>query len=523
MLDKSIFYLFLLGVIYSLMACESTSSSNNDKVTNLTTMTTYTEAHRPQFHFSPAANWMNDPNGMVYDDGEYHLFYQYYPDSTVWGPMHWGHAISRDLVHWEHLPIALYPDSLGYIFSGSAVIDWKNTSGLGENNQPPMIAIFTHHDIAGERAGTKDFQYQSIAYSNDRGRSWTKYAGNPVIPNPGIKDFRDPKVIWHEPTQRWIMVFAVYDKVQIYTSPNLLDWTYASEFGIPGDTRLWECPDLFPLQVTGTDETKWVLLISIQKQAPNGGTATGYFIGDFDGRTFRADYREQYWADYGTDNYAMVTWSDIPATDGRRLALGWMSNWQYAQEVPTEKWRSAMTLPRSLHLFPAEDGYRLRSLPVAELAALEQSKTTLSPQAYTSLTTIVKPTEQTLYRLQVTFAKPEIGTVGLRFSNPAGEYLDITYAADSMAYFIDRRAAGRADFNENFAAKHRGEIDYQSDAIVWDIYLDHASVELFADEGQCVMTDIFFPQSPFNQIEVIAEGTTAELLSGQIIPLNRIW
>ena len=304
------------------------------------TSTYYTEEHRPQFHFTPEEKWMNDPNGMVYYDGEYHLFYQYYPEDIVWGPMHWGHAVSKDMVHWEHLPIALFPDSLGYIFSGSAVIDWNNTSGLGDPDSypetPPMIAIFTHHNMAGEKAGKIDYQYQSIAYSNDKGRTWTMYSGNPVVPNPGIKDFRDPKVIWHEASQQWVMVFAAYDKVRIYISPNLKDWTFTSEFGIPGDERLWECPDLFPMKVEETGETKWVLITSIQKDAPNGGTATGYFIGDFDGKTFTGDYKKQYWLDYGTDNYALVTWSDIPEEDGRRLAIGWMSNWQYAQEVPTE-------------------------------------------------------------------------------------------------------------------------------------------------------------------------------------------
>ncbi|MEM6526168.1 MAG: glycoside hydrolase family 32 protein [Bacteroidota bacterium] len=312
------------------------ASSENDTLVD-TTFSDYKELFRPQFHFSPDSMWMNDPNGMVYYDGEYHLFYQYYPDSTVWGPMHWGHAVSADMLHWEHLPIALYPDSLGYIFSGSVVVDHKNTSGFGNNGKPPLVAIFTHHDIDGERAGTNDFQYQSIAYSNDKGRTWLKYKDNPVVPNLGIRDFRDPKVIWHEQTQRWVMVLAAYDKVQIYTSPDLKNWEYQSDFGIPGDDRLWECPDLFPMTVSGTGQEKWALIVSIQKKAPNGGTATSYFIGDFDGKTFVADNKKQKWLDYGTDNYAMITWSDIPESDGRRLAIGWMSNWDYAQVVPTQK------------------------------------------------------------------------------------------------------------------------------------------------------------------------------------------
>ena len=213
------------------------------------------ELHRPGFHFTPDSMWMNDPNGMVYYKGEYHLFYQYYPDSTVWGPMHWGHAVSKDMISWEHLPIALFPDSLGYIFSGSAVIDWKNTSGLGKNNEPPFVAIFTHHNMKGEKAGSNDFQYQSIAYSNDKGRSWTKFEGNPVLPNHDkLKDFRDPKVIWHKKSQKWIMVLAARDKVKIYSSPDLKKWKFESDFGIKNDNRSWECPDLFPINGEGTEE-----------------------------------------------------------------------------------------------------------------------------------------------------------------------------------------------------------------------------------------------------------------------------
>ena len=251
----------------------------------------YQEQHRPQFHFSPESKWMNDPNGMVYYDGEYHLFYQYYPDSTVWGPMHWGHAVSRDLVHWEHLPTALYPDSLGYIFSGSALVDWNNTSGFGKDGQPPLIAIFTHHDPVGEKAGRNDFQYQSIAYSNDKGRTWTKYEGNPVVPNPGIRDFRDPKVIWDKDSEQWIMVFAAWDHVKFYASPNLKDWTHLSDFGKAWGSHagVWECPDLFPMQVEGSATQKWVLLLSINPGSVNGGSGTQYFVGDFDGKDFVLD------------------------------------------------------------------------------------------------------------------------------------------------------------------------------------------------------------------------------------------
>ncbi len=246
-----------------------TSCSTNESGEPENQKTYYTEQYRPQFHFSPDSMWMNDPNGMVYYEGEYHLFYQYHPYSNVWGPMHWGHAITTDLVHWKHLPIALYPDSLGTIFSGSAVIDWNNSSGLGSSENPPMVAIFTHHNQKLAEEGSLQFQYQSIAYSLDKGRSWTKYPGNPVLKNPGIRDFRDPKVSWYEAGQKWIMVFAAQDRIMFYSSPNLIQWDKESEFIAEktSDEGVWECPDFFPL--TSGEETKWVLLVSIGGGGPN--------------------------------------------------------------------------------------------------------------------------------------------------------------------------------------------------------------------------------------------------------------
>ncbi|MFT5166469.1 MAG: fructan beta-fructosidase [Saprospiraceae bacterium] len=517
--------LFFVSIIF-LSSCQDAkveeSSKKVDTMSNADS-TYYTEQYRNQFHFSPEANWMNDPNGMVYYDGEYHLFYQYYPDSTVWGPMHWAHAVSRDMVIWEHLPIALFPDSLGYIFSGSAVIDHKNTSGFGKDGKAPMIAIFTHHNMAGEKAGGNQYQYQSIAYSNDRGRTWAKYEGNPVVPNPGIKDFRDPKVIWHEATQRWVMVFAAYDRVRIYNSPNLKDWIFASEFGIPGDKRLWECPDLFPMKIEGTDNTKWVLITSIQQQGPNGGTATAYFVGDFDGRTFNGDYKKLHWVDYGTDNYAMVTWSDVSKEDGRTLALGWMNNWQYAQVVPTEKWRSAMTLPRVLTLHKTSDDFQIRSLPVKELTAIEGEKTRLETKTYSHLTTVLEKVPQQLYKLDLSFKKPFDSRVGVRFSNSKGEYTEVFFDGLENSYFIDRTKAGESDFSEHFAGLHRGAINYDSETVDMLIYLDFGSIELFADAGRCVMTEIIFPSPPYSKIEIIGEKNNTELLSGTITELKDIW
>ena len=270
----------------------------------------YNEPHRPQIHFSPKEKWMNDPNGMVYHNGTYHLFYQYYPDSTVWGPMHWGHATSNDLVHWQHQPVALYPDSLGYIFSGSAVVDSNNTSGFGKDGKAPLVAIFTHHDPKGEKNGTATFQNQSIAYSVDEGKTWVKYANNPVVKNPGIRDFRDPKVSWYEAGKKWIMTLATLDHITFFSSPNLKDWTKESEFGkeVGAHGGVWECPDLFPLDYNG--QKIWILVVNINPGGPNGGSATQYFTGGFDGNKFIPYQTDTRWLDYGPDEYAGITWSN---------------------------------------------------------------------------------------------------------------------------------------------------------------------------------------------------------------------
>ncbi len=520
-----VFCLLGMGFIYSCQ--QENTASETHAIMSTEGASNYEEPHRPQFHFTPAANWMNDPNGMVFYKGEYHLFYQYYPDSTVWGPMHWGHAVSKDMVHWSHLPIALYPDSLGYIFSGSAVIDWNNTSGLGKDG-PPMIAIFTHHDIKGEKAGENQFQYQSIAYSNDRGRSWTKYAGNPVVPNPGIKDFRDPKVIWHEASQKWIMVFAAYDKAMFYHSPDLIHWTYASEFGIPGDTRLWECPDLFPMKVEGSDETKWILITSIQKEAPNGGTATSYFIGDFDGEIFRGNNKDQHWLDYGRDNYALVSWSDIPARDGRRLVLGWMSNWEYAQVVPTEKWRSAMTLARTLSLKNTPEGLRLTSRPVKELQGLRGAEVLIPVEGAgeeMALEDQIPFSLQSL-ELQVDWLLPETeeAEVGIEWSNGQGEFYRFGYDGKTQLFYSDRRKSGKIDFSEAFAKKiHLAPRFTKDRRLKLHFFMDAASVEIFTDDGQVVMTEILFPSQPYHQLKTFNTGTKATLKKAQAYELKSIW
>lgn len=487
------------------------------------------EAHRPQFHFSPDSMWMNDPNGMVFYEGEYHLFYQFYPDSNVWGPMHWGHAVSLNMVHWEHLPIALYPDSLGYIFSGSAVVDWKNTTGFGTDESPAMIAIFTHHDPIGSESGSNVFQYQSIAYSNDKGRTWIKYAGNPVLPNPGIRDFRDPKVSWNEDLQAWTMICAANDEVQIYTSIDLKSWEKTDSFGKETGAHggVWECPDLFPLMLNG--EEKWVMLVSINPGGPNSGSATQYFIGDFSHGKFtmdaafatRLEAKGPQWLDYGRDNYAGVTWSDIPESDGRRLFLGWMSNWDYAQVVPTKRWRSAMTLPRELSL---RDGPFLMSVPIKEVNALREAKSEIGGFLIANGTQELELGRVALNEFQISF-EPYTTTAqqfGVRFQNLKGESLDIGYDRKSDHWYVDRRNSGVTDFSEKFASRDTAPAN-SPDVFDLRIFLDRSSVEVFFEDGEQVMTTLYFASEPFDQIQVFAEGGEAMIDEAIGYELETIW
>ncbi len=487
----------------------------------------YNEPHRPQFHFTPPLKWMNDPNGMFYYDGEYHLSYQYYPDSTVWGPMHWGHAVSKDLVRWNHLPIALYPDSLGLIFSGGTVVDINNTSGFGSENNPPIVAAFTHHDMEGEKAKTNDFQKQSIAYSIDKGRSWTKYAGNPVIPNlQKIKDFRDPKVVWHEESKKWIMSLAVYDKVQFFSSENLKDWKLISEFGINGDDRLWECPDLFPIEVENEGITKWVLMVSIQKKAPNGGTATSYFVGDFDGIVFKSDPTKQKWLDWGTDNYAFVTWDNIPEEDGRRIGIGWMSNWQYAQIVPTKVWRSSMTLPRELVLYRDGDDFKLRSFPVKEMESLRASEISIEPLVVkdtASITGSFDPLQCEL-KLLVDLQKTTASQFGIELSNEFGERLIITIDKENDSLTVDRTESSKNKFSEEFYNEiHTAPLELGQTNLDLSVFLDASSVEIFTDGGILNFTDIFFPTEKFTRISLFSSDGELRLKEGKIYALQNIW
>lgn len=506
-------------IIINIMGCSNKANKN-----------LINEKHRPQLHFSPEKKWMNDPNGMVYYEGEYHLFFQYYPDDTIWGPMHWGHAVSKDLIHWEQLPIALYPDKNGYIFSGSAVIDWKNRSGLGENGIPPMVAVFTYHNSEKEKLGLDNFQTQGLAYSLDKGRTWKKYDKNPILPNPGIRDFRDPKIIWSEINQKWYMVLAVSDHVNIYSSNNLLTWDFESEFGqnVGSHKGVWECPDLFPMKIKNSNKTKWVLMVSTNPGAPNGGSGTQYFVGDFDGHNFKNDGEKPKWVDYGKDNYAGVTWSDIPKEDGRRLFIGWMNNWQYANSIPTKNWRGATTLPRTLELIEIHNDFLLKSHIVSEFDKLKEEEKKIAKTTLKNEFVITEKQElpieivlnfNTKDNTKINFAE----RFGIILSNNKNEKIIIGYDNLNKVFFIDKTLNGWDNPANEFAQIVYAPYINLDDNLDMHLIIDKSSVELFAKDGLVVMTDQFFPTEEYSVVSLFTEHGEVELTEGKITKLSSIW
>lgn len=461
------------------------------------------EVHRPHIHFSPKRNWANDPNGMVYHNGVYHLFYQHNPDSNIHGPMYWGHATSRDLIHWKHEPIAIYPDSLGTIFSGSAVIDKYNTSGFGKNGQPPLVAIFTHHDGKAEKAGANNYQNQSLAYSVDNGKTWIKYSGNPVLKSPGITDFRDPKVMWYEPQKKWAMTLATKDRITFYSSPDLKNWSKESEFGKDEGAHggVWECPDLFTLDDNG--KKVWVLLVSINPGGPNKGSATQYFIGDFDGKTFTASHTDTRWIDYGPDNYAGITWSN---TGTRKIFIGWMSNWLYANQVPTTVWRNAMTIPRELKLKHVGKEIFVTSQPVAELNKIQSKPIVIQNVRIENKLDLSKKIGRTSLPYRINLSFDEIKDFSIILSNDAGEEVVIGFDKEQKQYFIDRTKSGKTDFQNDFSGRHTAPRLTSNGKMDISLVIDVSSVELFADDGLTVMTEVFFPNTSYQRIHIRSSG-----------------
>jgi fructan beta-fructosidase len=463
----------------------------------------YKESYRPQIHFSPKEKWINDPNGMVYYEGTYHLFFQFYPDSIVWGPMHWGHATSKDLIHWQQQPIALYPDSLGYIYSGSAVVDKNNTSGFGKNGQIPLVAIFTSHDPVRVEAHRNDYENQSLAYSLDDGNTWTKYKGNPVLRNPGITDFRDPKVMWYEPAKKWIMTLATKNKVSFYSSPDLENWKKESDFGENAGAHggVWECPDLFSLDDHGNEV--WVLIVNINPGAPNLGSGTQYFVGSFDGKKFKSIHADTKWLDYGPDDYAGVTWSN---TGNRKIFLGWMSNWIYANLVPTIKWRNAMTLPRELGIKHVDDDVFVVSRPVKELDKIEEKRKTVRDLMVTKSLEITKETGKLKFPCRLNLSLETIKDFSIKLSNNIGEELVIGFDKKQDQFYIDRTRSGKTSFQKDFAGKATAPRFINGQRLNLSLIFDESSVELYGDDGLTTMTSILFPNKPYNKLNISSPG-----------------
>lgn len=661
-------------------AQNSNSENEHDKWVD------YQQHHRPQLHFSPKQGWMNDPNGMVYHNGEYHLFFQHYPDGTQWNTMHWGHAVSKDLTHWQELPIALHPDEKGWIYSGSAVLDKDNTSGLGTTDNPPLVAIFTYHDKKAEAVRGDNVQTQALAYSLDNGRSWQKYHGNPVLEGGKIADFRDPKVFWHEESEQWVMALAVQNRIGFYGSENLKNWQHLSDFGAEFGAHggYWECPDLIKMQVEGSDEEKYVLLVSLNPGGPNGGSGTQYFVGDFDGKNFTLDtefeksvtkiparfpqntifenfesdlsqWQKQgnafnqspvvadenqfigkfgdklansfntgddstgklisqpftieqafinfviaggkyaddaainlivnektvasatgnnsgamvikswnvsqwqgqtahleivdnatgpwghisvdqivfsdtqakpatepaVWLDYGADNYAGVTWSGVE--NDRHLFIGWMNNWAYANEVPTDQWRGAMTLPRELKLAKTPSGYRVKSLPVNELKQVTKQsaeRKNLRLNNAVSLNQLANMQAE-LFELDLTIEMRSATQFRLEIGNQLNEKVILLLDTDKQTVSLDRRFAGQHRFDEDFAMVQSAPLAIKNQYQI-KLIQDLASTEIFINQGEVTLTSLVFPNKPLSLIKLESDKESL-ITQWKLTELSSIW
>jgi len=529
---------------------------------------------------------------MVFYDGEYHLFYQSNPFGDKWGHMSWAHAVSRDLVHWKHLPLALAEEDGVMIFSGSAVVDWKNTSGFGRNRRPPLVAIYTGHYT------TRPLQNQHIAYSTDRGRTWTKYSGNPVL-DIGEKDFRDPKVFWHEPTKRWVMAVSwpTQRQVRFYNSPDLKNWAHLSDFGPAGSTQgIWECPDLFPLQVEKgsagaspagrralappttrpaavapsvvreggrVPKEKWVLIVNVGSGAPAGGSGCQYFVGDFDGRQFtldpsfprpqpefvpegkliadfdgdNVDYilmgdaparpagEPALWADFGPDFYAAVSWNDLPKRDGRRIWIGWMSNWRYANDVPTSPWRSAMSIPRELGLRQTADGPRLLQKPVRELKKLRgphhqfKGGTLKEANAWLERNAIrCDP-----FELSFEFEPVSQGNQGVKLFKGTREETAVGVDGDQGRVYVDRTRSGNVTFHPMFSGVQDAPLAARDSRVNLHIFVDACSIEVFVNDGERVFTELVFPFENGRGVEFFGPNEGAKISALDVWSLKSSW
>lgn len=474
--------------------------------------TANTEKFRPAYHHTPAYGWMNDPNGMFYKDGVYHLYFQHNPYGSTWGNMNWGHSYSTDLVHWTYAGDAITPDAWGTVFSGSAVVDKDNSAGFGRN---AIVAFYT----SAKPTPWGDAQMQSIAYSTDDGKTFEKYPGNPVITSTE-KDFRDPHVFRHEATGRWIMILAAGQEMRIYSSANLKDWTYESSFGkeYGSHAGVWECPDLFELPVEGTSEKKWVLVCNINPGGPFGGSATQYFTGTFDGHKFTCDTKPEVtkWMDYGKDHYAAVSFDNAP--DGRRVMIAWMSNWQYANQVPTVQFRSANAIARDVYLFRDKGVDYVGSRPVAEMTAL-RGDAVVSKKATLGELSVKKmfKTPSGAYEIDLAMASQDGATVKLMLSNQKGEYVTVVYDGNMGTLSFDRRQGGDNKFSELFPAVTTAPVHGKLTSL--RVFVDKSSVEVFGNDGRAVMTNLVFPSEPYNSLTLGSDKKTA-VSSLKVYPLT---
>ena len=435
------------------------------------------EKHRPLYHHTPQYGWMNDPNGMFYKDGVWHLCYQFNPYGSQWENLSWGHSTSTDLINWKAEPTALEPDALGMMFSGCCVVDKNNTAGFGKD---AIVALYT---TAGAR------QTQSLAYSTDGGKTFTKYADNPIITS-NVPDFRDPHVFWNEEAGFWNMILAAGQQMSIYSSKDLKEWKHESDFGAEYGNHggVWECPDLMKMNVKGTNKDKWMLICNINPGGPFGGSATQYFIGQFDGHKFTCEDEpsETKWMDYGKDHYATVTFDNAP--DGRRCAIAWMSNWQYANQVPTKQFRSANSIVRDLGLFEYKGETYCSITPAKEMLAARGARVSQPTEACEIVVTVK-------------------GDAQITLRNAKGERVVMTYDDEEETFDMDRRRSGNSSFSDAFpvatSSPTYGKVRQLR------IFVDRCSVEAFDGDGKMCMTNLVFPSTPYDKIIVKGKAKAA--------------
>lgn len=449
------------------------------------------ESFRPVYHHTPAYGWMNDPNGMFYKDGVYHLYFQYNPYGSVWGNMHWGHSTSTDLMHWKFEGCAIVPDAWGAIFSGSCVVDHENTAGFGKE---AVVAFYT----SAKSTPWGDIQMQSMAYSLDNGKTFTKYEGNPILTS-SEKDFRDPKVFWYAPGKHWVMILAVGQHMEIYSSVNLKEWKKESEFGAMQGAHggVWECPDLVEIPVEGTREKKWVLICNLNPGGPFGGSAAQYFVGSFDGKKFVNESPTQTkWMDWGKDNYATVTWNNAP--DGRCIALGWMSNWQYANNVPTRQYRSANTLARDLTLYREGQELYLKSTPSSEVKKARGKKVSIPSFKVSEKHEMVNLFEekQGAYEVEIVIQNTGASKIAFCLLNDKGEKVSMYYDLNRKQFVMDRSESGKIDFSKDFPAVTVAPVNVDKE-LTLRLFVDRSSIEAFGEDGKFVMTNLVFPSQPY--------------------------